>query len=183
MRCFILLLLLIANLLPARAQDVYEINKSMVRFYSEAPQELIKAGSDKLKGAIDIKKKTFVFKVAIVSFIGFNSPLQREHFNENYMETATFPDATFIGKIIEDTDLSKEGDYKVRAKGKLKIHGIARERIIDVTVKNKNNKLVIGAMFNVALSDHNIKIPKVVYDKLSPDIHVTIGAGMQPVNK
>ena len=50
------------------------------------------------------------------SFQGFNSPLQKEHFNENYVESDKFPDASFKGKVIEDVDLSKDGTYEVRAK-------------------------------------------------------------------
>ncbi len=38
------------------------------------------------------------------SFKGFNSALQKEHFNENYMESENFPYASFEGKIIEDID-------------------------------------------------------------------------------
>ena len=56
-----------------------------VSFLSEAPLELIKAASDKLKGAIDKTQNTFAFAVDIHSFKGFNSDLQREHFHENYM--------------------------------------------------------------------------------------------------
>jgi hypothetical protein len=43
------------------------------------------------------------------TFEGFNSALQREHFNENYIESNRFPDASFNGKIIEDIDFAKDG--------------------------------------------------------------------------
>ena len=133
---------------------------------------------------MNVKKKTFAFKVSNASFVGFNSPLQREHFNENYMETDVYAESTFSGKIIEDIDITKDGEYKVRAKGKLKIHGVEQERIIDIEIKTKDNKMVVHADFSISLYDHNIKIPKVVYDKLAPDIHVTVSAGMMPmINK
>lgn len=165
------------------AQAVYEVQKGMIRFYSDAPHELIRASTTQLKGVLDIKKKIFAFKVSNASFAGFNSPLQREHFNENYMETELFPESSFSGKIIEDVDVSKDGEYKLRAKGKLKIHGVEQERIIDVEIRSKNNKLIIHSEFLVSLYDHNIKIPKVVYDKLAPDIHVTVGGSMVPAAK
>ncbi|OSZ79096.1 hypothetical protein CAP35_12845 [Chitinophagaceae bacterium IBVUCB1] len=160
------------------AAQVYEMQSGMIRFYSDAPQELIRATSRQLKGALDIKKKTFAFKVSNASFEGFNSPLQREHFNENYIETEVFPESSFTGKIIEDADIGKDGEYKLRAKGKLKIHGVEQERIIDVEIRTKGNKMIVHAEFFVSLYDHNIKIPKVVYDKLAPDIHVTVGGSM-----
>ncbi len=165
----------------ASAQENYEMKQGLIRFYSEAPQELIRASSKQLKGILDIKKKLFAFKVSNVSFAGFNSPLQQEHFNENYMETELYPESGFKGKIIEDVDLSKDGDYKVRAKGKLIIHGVEHERIIDVDIKSRDGKMVVHAEFLVSLGDHNIKIPKVVYDKLAPDIHVSVSGSMQLV--
>ncbi len=160
--------------------QVYEIQKGMIRFFSEAPQELIRASTTELKGKLDIQKKTFAFKVSNASFQGFNSPLQREHFNENYMESEVYPESSFTGKIIEDVDVSKDGEYKLRAKGKLKIHGVEQERIIDVEIRAKSGKLIVHSEFFVSLYDHNIKIPKVVYDKLAPDIHVTVGGSMVP---
>ncbi len=51
------------------------------------------------------------------SFQGFNSTLQREHFNENYIESDKYPEARFSGKVIEDIDFSKDGTYIIRAKG------------------------------------------------------------------
>lgn len=154
------------------------VKSGTVRFYSEAPKELISATSDQLRGIIDAEKKTFAFKVVMKTFQGFNSPLQREHFNENYMESSSYPEASFNGKIIEDIDLTKDGEYNIRAKGKLKIHGIEQERIIKSVVSVKNGKVSVHSDFVVALADHNIKIPRIVIEKLAPDIEVSINAAM-----
>ena len=50
--------------------------------------------------------------------------MQKEHFNENYLESDKYPDATFAGKIIEDVDFTKNNTITVRAKGILTIHGV-----------------------------------------------------------
>lgn len=171
---FLVIMLLCPVLL--NAQQIFEVSSGTVSFHSDAPKELISASSSGLKGIIDVPKKTFAFKIGISSFMGFNSPLQREHFNENYMETSVFPEAAFLGKIIEDADLSKEGTYVVRAKGKLRIHGIEQERIIRSVVTNRNGKLVIKSDFTVLLADHDIKIPMVVSNKLAPEISVSVNA-------
>ncbi len=160
---------------PAIAQ-VYEVAQGKVDFHSSAPQELIHAWSDQLRGIVNVEKKIFAFRIGIISFSGFNSPLQREHFNENYMETPLYPNATFTGKIIESIDLQKDGDYTLRAKGRLKIHGVEQERIIYVKVKVKESKISLASTFLVPLTDHSIKIPRVVYDKLSNNISVTVTA-------
>jgi hypothetical protein len=133
-----------------------------------------------MKGLIDLGKKSFAFKIGIPSFIGFNSPLQREHFNESYMESNVFPEASFLGKIIEDIDFSIDGVYSVRAKGKLKIHGVEKERIIKALVTVKGKSVLVSSNFIVALSDHNIRIPRIVSEKLAPEISVSVRATLRP---
>lgn len=181
MRFVCSLLILMALCLAAHAQGVYELEKGKISFHSDAPQELISASSDHVKGAVDVRNKSFAFKISMVSFMGFNSPLQREHFNENYMESSLFPDASFSGKIIEDLDFSKDGVYTVRAKGKLVIHGIAKERIIKTQVSVKSGIMHIESDFVVPLADHNIKVPRVVSEKLASDISVSIKATLKPL--
>ncbi|WP_205529338.1 YceI family protein [Taibaiella koreensis] len=160
--------------------DIYEVKAGEIHFFSEAPKELISASSKKLKGFLDLRHKTFAFKLDISSFVGFNNPLQRGHFNENYMESNVYPAATFKGKIIEDVDFEKEGSAEVRAKGKLMIHGVEQERIIKVQLTVKKARILAKSDFAVLLTDHNIKIPRVVNDKLSPEIKVAVEAILQP---
>jgi polyisoprenoid-binding protein YceI len=145
-----------------------------VTFLSEAPLEIIRASSDKLKGAIDKSKNNFAFSVEIHSFKGFNGDLQREHFHENYMETEKIPTASFSGKFIEPVDFTVNGTYVVRAKGILALHGVQKERIIKGIVTVNNGTIEVNAVFTVRLEDHDIKVPKIVYEKIAEEIRVEI---------
>jgi polyisoprenoid-binding protein YceI len=127
-----------------------------------------------LRGLIDVQKKNFAFRVKMQSFEGFNSALQKEHFNENYIESDKFPEATFSGKIIEDVDFSRDGTYVLRAKGNFTVHGVSQERIIKSDVQVKEGRMQLKSAFSVLLADHNIPIPKVVKDKLSSEINVQL---------
>jgi hypothetical protein len=161
------------------ASKIYQTVNGTIHFKSEAPMELIKASSKELAGAIDSDKRQFSFRIRIRSFQGFNGNTQKENFNENYLESDKYPEASFKGKIIEDIDLQKEGTYELRAKGKLLIHGVEQERIIKCNVLVKNNKLQLKSLFTVLLSDHNIPIPKVVYQKLANEIQVELDAQLE----
>ncbi len=154
----------------------YEITGGTVTFRSDAPLELIEAKSAALQGIIDPNKNTFAFKVKIQTFEGFNAPLQRVHFNENYMESGKFPSSTFTGKIIENVDLTQDGNHTIRTKGKLTIHGVTQERIIKSDVSVSDSKLKVSARFTVLLKEHNITIPKIVYQKIAEEIKVIIEA-------
>jgi hypothetical protein len=166
--------------LLAQGGSIFSTTSGKISFQSDAPFELIKASSKDLKGLLDVAKKTFAFKVRMETFEGFNSALQREHFNENYIESDKFPEASFNGKIIEDADLTKDGTYTVRAKGDFMLHGVSQERIIKSDVVVKDGKINIHSAFSVLLSDHNIPIPKVVKDKLSEEIKVDVSTVLQP---
>ena len=160
--------------------QVWVVENGDVSFFSKAPKELIEARSKDLRGVLDLTKGVFAFQVGVASFQGFNSPLQQQHFNENYMETTAHPLAKYTGKIIESLDLSRDGTYSVRTKGKFTVHGVTVERILPSTVTVKGGKVSLRSEFTVPLTDHNIKIPRVVYDKLAPEIAVAVMANLVP---
>ena len=158
---------------------VYRCDTGKVILKSDAALEIIEAQSNKLRGVIDLSSNSFAWTVDIRSFEGFNNRLQREHFNENYMESDKFPKASFAGKIIELVDLQTDGTYSVRAKGKITVHGIEQERIIKSQVTVAGKRVHVTSTFTVPLSDHNINIPRIVYQKIAEEISVTIDADLK----
>lgn len=163
------------------AQHIYSCTNGHVQFHSDAPLEIIQASSEKLTGAFDADKRTFSFNLKISSFEGFNSPRQREHFNENYLESEKYQQATFKGKIIEDFKLHEDSIYEVRAKGVLTIHGIDAERIIKLKMSTKNNTIKVLSDFTILLKDYNIRIPKVVHEKITSEVLVKIKVELLPI--
>ncbi|MDO8366067.1 MAG: YceI family protein [Saprospiraceae bacterium] len=154
----------------------YRCDNGKVFFKSEATLEVIQARSKKLRGAIDPANNTFAWSVETTSFEGFNNPLQREHFNENFMESTKYPKISFVGKIIEKIDFQTDGIYTVRAKGKLLAHGVEQERIIRSELEVLGNKIRVRAQFTVPLADHNISIPHIVYQKIAEEIALSVEA-------
>ncbi len=151
--------------------QIYRALDAHVDFVSSAPLEIIKASSESMQGLIDISSKRFAFKIYVKSFEGFNSNLQKIHFNENYLESNEYPISTFSGKIVEEI-LQSKGNY--RAKGILEIHGIKREVIIPVDLDISNNEIIVESNFKVRLEDYAITIPKLVYQKIAEEIQVTV---------
>jgi polyisoprenoid-binding protein YceI len=158
------------------AQNKYSTSNGEIKFASKAQLELIRATSNKLQGRIDPATNQFAFLVGIQSFQGFNSELQRKHFNENYMESEKFATAKFSGKIIEQVDYAQDNTMEVRAKGELDIHGQKQTRIIKAKITIKGNQLIMEAHFMVPLSDHSITIPKIVSQKIATEIEVDINS-------
>ncbi len=178
MRAYLCLLL---NLISFCAlAQVYMCRDGVTKFVSEAPLELIKAQSNKTIGALNCNTREVAFSIEMDSFEGFNSGLQREHFRENYMESDKYPRATFKGKIIEDIDLFKPGTHTVRAKGVFNIHNTEKERIVTVKMNIREKEIGIETNFEVPLDDHNIKIPKVVNQKIASVIAVDVKGTLRP---
>lgn len=159
--------------------DYFFTSTGTISFVSDAPLETIKASSDNLKGLINETKKSFSFRVAYQTFEGFNSSLQQDHFNEKYVESEKFPEAIFNGIIAEDIDFSKNGTYTVSAKGILNIHGVEKERNIKSTLTINNGQIHLESKFIVYLEDHNIRIPKIITQKIATEILVDVKADLK----
>lgn len=166
----ILLGLMLCSSLLVSAQ-VYKSTESKVDFKSTTPMEDIEAENKKAKAAVRVKDKLVMVQIKIISF-KFEKPLMEEHFNEKYMETEKYPNASFNGNIVEDVDLTKDGTYEVNVKGKLKIHGVEQERTLKGTIVVANGKLDLKTSFKVKLKDHKIKVPKVVVANIAEVIDV-----------
>jgi polyisoprenoid-binding protein YceI len=161
-------------------QKIYTCTDGNTKFTSDAPLEIIVAQSNKTVGVIDAGLKNVAFSIVIESFEGFKSNLQKEHFKENYLETDKYNTATFKGKIIEDIDFSVNGTYTVRAKGIFNIHGIAKEKIVKTKIVVKDQQIFVDALFEIPLEDFNIKIPRIVNQKIASIISVAVKAVLKP---
>ena len=160
--------------LMAQTTGTFRARRSAVSFVSDAPMERISARLSSAKGAVDPVARTFAVQIPMADFEGFNSPLQREHIRENYLETERYPYAVFKGRIIESVDLSAPGNYDVRVKGPLIVHGVERERIIECRVVVAPEGVRVTANFEVLLEDHAVRVPRVVQQKIAPDVSIEV---------
>ncbi len=165
-----------------QAPTVFSTRNGKAYFLSDAPLEMISATSYSLIGVLNIEDRRFSFSIPVNTFEGFNSSLQQTHFNEDYLETDTYPQATFKGKIIEEVDLGITGQYRIRAKGKLNIHGLDNDRIIRCDVRVEPGRIFVKARFTVFLDNHDIKIPSIVNQKITEEIQVEIDLFMHTSN-
>jgi len=159
--------------------NIYSTREGRVYFLSDAPLEMISASSDQLIGVLNVQDRRFSFSIPVNTFEGFNSSLQKTHFNEDYLETDIYPQATFKGKIIEEVDLGMAGQYRIRAKGTLDIHGLSVDRIIRCDLRVTPGTIEVKAEFTIFLDDHDIKIPSIVNQKIAEEIQVSIECVLQ----
>ena len=114
-----------------------------------------------------------IASLLFVKAFNFRVALMQEHFNENYMDSSKYPKATFSGNIqnfsLEEL-LDSEKDYKIL--GVLTIRGIEKNVSVSCRLKKISKGLSLKTNFNVSASDFDIKIPKVVRNKISQEINI-----------
>jgi polyisoprenoid-binding protein YceI len=154
-----------------------------IKFYSDSPLEKIEAHDRQVNAALDATTGDFVFKVLIKSF-EFEKALMQEHFNENYLESDKFPNATFLGKVINNKEIntSKDGVFEVMVEGKLTIHGTTRQVKTKGIFEIKGEKIGAKAKFSILLADYNIKIPGAVTNSISKSIEITVDMVLDKLN-
>ena len=159
--------------------QTYQSSSCEIVFFSETPLENIDAINKEAKAILNVKTNELVFITSIIGF-KFKKPLMEEHFNENYMESDKFKTAHFKGQVIGDVDYLKDGEYKVKAKGILNIHGVDQEREIEGVITIKNGTIELNSSFDVNLKDHKIKIPKMVVKNIAETVKVTVKSSLLP---
>jgi hypothetical protein len=182
MNKLILILGLIALQLPAIGQAIFIGKNDTVTFFSSTPVEDIDAKSTQAVGAINQGTKDVFFKVPMKTF-AFKKALMQEHFNENYVESDKYPDATFKGKITDEVDLTRDGTYKVTVSGDFTVHGVTKPRTIPGTLVVKGNNMHVNTSFDVKLVDHDIKVPSIVTKNIAETIKVTVKGNLAAAPK
>lgn len=162
--------------LCASAQERYMTRTGHISFHSVTSVENIDADNRKVTSVWDATSGSIEFAVLVKAF-EFEKALMQEHFNENYMESTTYPKATFKGKIsgIDAAQLKKAGTYAVVVEGEINIHGVARPVVTkgEVTV-DAAGAVQATSSFAVKPEDHGIKIPGVVRKNISEQIDVKV---------
>lgn len=169
MRYFpLILLFLISSTLKAQ---VYTASEMYVHLFSPAPIVDIEAVSNAAKAKLNTTKKDVEIEIPISSFT-FKKALMQTHFNEKYIESSKYPNATFKGKFKENIDLKTDGVYKVNFDGKFSIHGVERPKIISCTFTVKQKKVIFDTKFELLSADYKIEAPDVIYRKVGQEVSV-----------
>lgn len=121
-----------------------------------------------------------IASLALIKGFRFKVALMEEHFNENYMESDTYPKATFKGKI-ENFDVSKltatAQTYTI--KGKMEMHGKSKDITITASIRKSDAGIDIDSNFTLNTDDYGIDIPSVVSKKVSKKVSVKLDATLK----
>lgn len=181
MKNLIVLFVLMCTVQLASGQKYFS-KTGKITFHSEAPMEKIEATNTTASTVLDIANGNIEWAVLIQGF-KFEKALMQEHFNENYMESGTYPKAKFKGKIdnISAVNFKKDGEYPVTVSGQMEIHGTTKPVTASGVITVKGSAINAKSNFSVALADYGIEIPKVVADNIAKTVDIQVQADYQPM--
>ena len=141
-----------------------------VKFFSSALIEDITAENLQASAIFNPTSGEAVFLIPITGFM-FEKSMMQEHFNEDYMESDKFPEAYFKGKITGFSP--SQAVSSVVAVGEMTIHGITRTIRVPGKIFRSGNSLRMEAVFEVAVADYKVEIPKLMFQKIAEQVEVT----------
>jgi len=157
------------------AQDKKITKTGHLWFFSHTSVEDIEAHSHQAVAVLVPTNGSMAIEVSMLSF-EFQKTLMQEHFNENYMESAKYPKAKFLGKITNYSSInfSKDGAYNASFEGTLTIHNVQQKIKAEGTVVVKDGKITLKSKFNVAPKDYNIAIESRFANNIASSIEINV---------
>ena len=166
--------------------------KNRVRFISDAPLEDFEGVTDRIDGFLflsgeglggetELATSEFHFEVDLAS-LGTGIGLRNRHMRNNYLETDEFPFASFTGRVAR-LDEDGSGSYRAVTRGTFAIHGVEREREIECTATPQDSGLRVQCAFQVTLTDHSIRIPKLMFMKIDEVMEVDLDFFLIPTSE
>ncbi|RZN84841.1 MAG: YceI family protein [Winogradskyella sp.] len=118
--------------------------------------------------------------LALMKGFRFKNSLMEEHFNENYIESETYPKAKFRGKLL-DFDYSNLGENttSVTVDGKIELRGKEKQIKTTLNIKKSNGSIIMQGSFKVAPADFDIEIPSIVKKKIANEIIIYLDFNLQ----
>ena len=155
------------------AQDKMITKTGKITFEASVPAfEEVKAKNDGVTCVLNPKTGE-IASLALMKGFRFKLALMEEHFNENYVNSDSYPKATFKGKIEHFDATSLTATYKdYTIKGKLELHGKTNDVTSPAKVRKTDAGIEIITNFIVNAYDYDIRIPSVVKSKVSNKVKV-----------
>jgi len=171
--CFVLLIS--SQIFPQRLIiDHSKVN--VVKFTADATLGDFEGTTSSIEGFIQFNGMKFSlggkleFKVYLDS-IDTGIGLRNTHMRDNYLETGKYPAAVFTGEIT-NLDTVSPSEFTLKAEGSFKIHGVKRNKVIEVKIFNYGELYKSAGDFILRLSEFKINQPSFLFNSVDNDIKI-----------
>jgi polyisoprenoid-binding protein YceI len=158
---------------PSYAQNKMKTKSGSITFEASVPSfEEVKATNENVSAILNTETGEFA-ALALMKGFRFKVALMEEHFNENYVESSSYPKAVFRGTIANfnrDAITGSLSEYTIT--GTVTLHGETKEIRVPVGLRKEGDTIILSTKFSLKPSDFNIKIPGVVSKKIAEEVEV-----------
>ncbi|MFS4482315.1 YceI family protein [Hyunsoonleella sp. 2307UL5-6] len=140
-----------------------------VTFFSYTSVENINAKNTKTLSIFNPQSGNIAVRILMRAFV-FEKTLMHEHFNESYIESDLYPEATFEG-LIDDFDTALTTQTKI-IKGTFKLRGIEKPLEFKANISKTNIGYNIEGDLEVLIDDYDIKVPALLSPNISKKIKI-----------
>ncbi|MDT7828633.1 YceI family protein [Pricia sp. S334] len=158
------------------AQNVIA-RQGRVAFFSYTPVENIKAENNQVLSIVDLSDGRIAVSMLMNAFV-FEKALMREHFNESYVESDIYPEATFEGTIVDFDPL--EGERTRIIEGDFTMRGVTKALEIKAKINKIDGNYVLSGSFEAMVEDYEIKIPPLLAGNIAKVISVDFRFEYEP---
>ena len=115
----------------------------------------------------------------------FEKDLMKKHFNENYLESETYPHSSFKGSIenFNTEIIQTDSIIPVIITGELLLHGVTKSIREQARLKIRDGAIEGEALFTLKLEDYKIKIPRAVIKNIAEEVDVHVEIILTPYKK
>lgn len=157
------------------SQEKYITRSGTIHFEASVPSfEEVDAKNSNVSGVLNASTGEFA-ALALMKGFRFKVALMEEHFNENYVDSDTYPKAVFKGTIENfDRNALSSAATTYSMNGSLTLHGKTKAITVPVLLKADGDVIHLSSEFILNPGDFDIKIPKIVRKKIAEQVEVVV---------
>lgn len=182
----IVLILFINSLVLPKEFDIDKSKKNLVEFISNATFQEFEGVTNNIDGYLfnsnNILSGSEIYFEVDLRTLDTGIGLRNRDMRENYLKTDKYPMTNYKGKIIY-ADKVSDAEYKVTVDGKMFIHGVTRDLKVNGNLFPVEDGYRVKAYFEILLSDYDVKIPKLMFMKISNTIKLVLDFYLKEINK
>lgn len=148
--------------------QVLSFDHGKVNFHTSSIMSDIAAESKDIDISLDLQSGDVDIQIPITSF-EFEYEMMQDHFNEEYLESDKYPDATFKGKIVGELSNILAAN-EVDVMGELTIHGVTRKIEFAAIISKKDDLTKVKCNFPIVFKDFNIDEPSILSKSVAKDV-------------
>lgn len=172
MNRFLFFVLVMASLSFSSSKSTNEFidRQGEVTFFSYTSVENIQAANNQVLSILDTQSNEIAVRILMRAFV-FKKTLMREHFNESYIESDLYPEASFSGKIL-NFDPAIQGEQIRMIKGDFTLKDKKKSIDIKARINKSGDTYEIQGDLELFIDDYDIKVPSLLVPNIAKKIQV-----------